>query len=116
MGRGGDELDIAWIPCYHVSMILSFRDRGTEDVYNGLETRKARAACPAELWEVAFRKLDVLYQTEDLETLKVPPGNRLEALHGDRKGQHSIRINSQYRICFRWSSAGAEDVEIVDYH
>ena len=97
-------------------MILSFHGRGTEDVYHGLDTRKARGTCPVEIWETAFRKLDALYQSDDLESLKVPPGNRLEALHGNRKGQHSIRINSQYRVCFRWTSAGAEDVEIVDYH
>jgi len=64
----------------------------------------------------ALRKLDVLHQARDLNDLRAPPGNRLEALAGDRRGQHSIRINDQWRICFRWTHAGPEDVEIVDYH
>ena len=65
---------------------------------------------------VAERKLTQLHSAETLEFLRSPPGNRLEALKGDREGQHSIRINSQYRVCFRWTSEGPEDVEIVDYH
>ena len=65
---------------------------------------------------MAQRKLDQLNQAEILKDLRAPPANRLEALKGDRKGQHSIRINDQYRVCFRWTDAGPEDVEIVDYH
>lgn len=65
---------------------------------------------------VARRKLRQLQIATRLDDLRVPPGNRLEALHGDRFGQHSIRVNDQYRVCFRWTAAGAEDVEIVDYH
>jgi len=65
---------------------------------------------------VAQRKLDQLNQAKELLDLRVPPNNRLEALKGDRRGQHSIRINDQYRVCFRWTEAGPEDVEIVDYH
>lgn len=97
-------------------MILSFADPGTEDLYHGEVTRKARSTCPQEIWDVARRKLDQIHWSRELDSLKVPPGNRLEVLRGDRAGQHSIRINQQYRICFRWTEEGAEDVEIVDYH
>lgn len=97
-------------------MIRSFRDRGTEDVFNGENTPAARKACPQEAWERARRKLDQLNQAAVLEDLRVPPGNRLEALKGDRGGQYSIRINDQYRVCFRWTDRGPEDVEITDYH
>lgn len=97
-------------------MIRSFADKGTEDVFNGLNTKAARRTCPHELWAVAGRKLDQLDSVESLEELRIPPGNRLEALVGARRGQHSIRINERYRICFRWTSDGPSDVEIVDYH
>ena len=97
-------------------MIASFADAGTQDVFNGRDTRATRRACPPDLWNVAWRKLDQLHSVTRLDGLRAPPGNRLEALKGDRKGQHSIRINRQYRICFRWSGFGAESVEIVDYH
>ncbi|HEV8045031.1 MAG TPA: type II toxin-antitoxin system RelE/ParE family toxin [Rubrobacter sp.] len=97
-------------------MIASFRDEGTEDVFDGRDTKKARRACPQNLWRVARRKLDQINQSADLEDLPVPSGNRLEPLAGDREGQHSIRINEQYRVCFAWTEGGAEEVEIVDYH
>ena len=97
-------------------MIQSFRDRGTRDVFDRTNSKRAAKACPPELWSVARRKLDQLNQAEDLEDLRIPPRNRLEALKGDRKGQHSIRINDQFRACFRWTKAGPEDVVIVDYH
>lgn len=97
-------------------MIQSFADPGTEDVFNGRPTRAGRRACPAALLAVARRKLDQLDATVSLAALRVPPGNRLEALKGDRQGQHSIRINDQYRVCFRWTDAGPAEVEIVDYH
>ena len=97
-------------------MIRAFRDAGTEDVFNGRNTRQARKACPSSLWAVAVRKLEQLDSAEVLEDLRIPPGNRLEALAGDRKGQHSVRINDQYRICFFWTAAGPDEVEIVDYH
>lgn len=71
---------------------------------------------PRGLWKVAVRKLDQLDAAVALDDLRVPPGNRLEALKVDRLGQHSIRINNQYRICFKWSESGAAEVEIVDYH
>jgi proteic killer suppression protein len=96
-------------------MIVSFRDKGTEDVFNGQASKAATKSCPAILWRVARRKLDRLDSVIRLDELRVPPGNRLETLAGDRKGQHSVRINDQYRICFVWTDAGPADVEIVDY-
>lgn len=97
-------------------MIESFADRATEDVYDGVDSRGARRACPTRIWGVARRKLDMLVAAESLDDLRRPPANRLERLRGDRAGQHSIRINEQYRICFRWTANGAADVEIADYH
>ena len=97
-------------------MIRGFKDRGTEDVFNGKDTPAARRTCPRSIWSTAFRKLDQIDSAAELGDLSVPPGNRLVALKGDRKGQHSVRINEQFRICFRWTEAGADEVEIVDYH
>jgi len=97
-------------------VIRGFKDRGTEDVFNGKNTPAARRTCPRSIWSTAFRKLDQIDSAAELGDLSVPPGNRLEALKGDRKGQHSVRINEQFRICFRWTEAGADEVEIVDYH
>jgi len=97
-------------------MIESFKDQATEDIFNGKTSRRARKACPQAIWRIAARKLDQLDAVIALEELKVPPGNRLEALSGNRKGQYSIRINEQYRICFIWGESGPEDVEITDYH
>lgn len=97
-------------------MIRTFADQGTEDVFDGKNTAAARRSCPKSLWNVAYRKLDQLDSAIELADLRLPPGNRLEALKGDRKSQHSIRINEQYRICFKWKDAGPEEVEIVDYH
>ncbi len=97
-------------------MIVSFHDAGTEDVFNGRDTRKARRACPPVLWRVAQRKLSYMADVSELRDLKAPPGNNLEAFVDDRADQHSIRINQQYRICFRWTPEGATQVEIVDYH
>ena len=97
-------------------MIASFRDGGTEDVFDGRSSRAARQACPQSLWRVARRKLDQLNRASRLEDLAVPPGNQLERLRRDRAGQHSIRINDQYRVCFRWETGYAYDVEITDYH
>jgi toxin HigB-1 len=112
----GDLNKIAWVPCYYAIMIQSFASPGTEDIFNGIDSRIARKTCPQCLWKVAFRKLDQLDSVTTLEELKIPPGNNLEALKGERKGQCSIRINDQYRICFVWKPAGPDDVEIVDYH
>ena len=97
-------------------MIQSFENTGTEDIFNGKDTRAARRLCPASLWRLAARKLERLDTIEYLQELRTPPGNRLEVLRGDRRGQHSIRINDQYRICFTWTDAGPRNVEIVDYH
>jgi toxin HigB-1 len=97
-------------------MIIAFSSSGTEDIFNGLDTKDARATCPQILWKVAVRKLDQLDSVTSLNDLKVPPGNQLEALKGDRMGQFSIRINKQFRICFVWTALGPDQVEIVDYH
>lgn len=97
-------------------MIRSFADRGTEDIFDGAETRAARGTCPKTLWPIARRKLDQLNRVRDVVELAIPPGNRLERLRRDRAGQHSIRINDQYRICFRWENGHADQVEIADYH
>jgi len=97
-------------------MITGFADQGTEDVFNGVNSSAARRSCPWALVRVASRKLDLLDSAVALNDLSVPPGNRLEALRGDREGQHSIRINERYRICFGWSETEANHVEIVDYH
>lgn len=97
-------------------MIQGFRNRGVEDIFNGINSRSARQTCPETLWRVAARKLDQLDSVETLNELSIPPGNRLEELSGKRQGQHSIRINEQYRICFLWTKSGPDLVEIVDYH
>ncbi len=93
-------------------MIRSFRDKGSEKLFN----REPSRAVPNALRSAALRKLLILDAAENIEDLRVPPGNRLEKLKGDRAGQHSIRINDRYRICFVWRSGAADDVEIVDYH
>lgn len=97
-------------------MIRSFRDSATQDVFDGRSSKKARRAVPHTLWGVAARKLEQLDSVVALDELRIPPKNRLEALKGDRREQHSIRINDQYRICFVWTELGPEHVEIVDYH
>ncbi len=97
-------------------MIRSFRDRGTEDLFYGRSTKAARQTLPESLWKKAATKLDAIDSAGVLDDLRIPPGNQLEALKGDRRGQHSIRIDRQYRICFQWTDAGPEDVEVVDYH
>ena len=97
-------------------MIESFADKATEDIFNGVNSTAARRLLPRELCRVAYRKLDQIDSATTLDDLRVPPGNRLEALKGERSGQHSIRINDQYRICFEWTLNGASGVEIVDYH
>jgi len=97
-------------------MIVSFKDQGTEDIFNGKNTKVARKICSSHLWKIAIRKLDQLDSVIALDELRIPPGNRLEWLIGSRKDQHSIRINEQYRICFSWTTSGPEHVEIVDYH
>ena len=97
-------------------MIVSFKDRASEDIFNGINSTAARKACVQTLWRVAVRKLDQLDSVQSLEELKVPPGNRLEILSGDRTGEYSIRINKQYRICFLWGESGPYNVEVCDCH
>lgn len=93
-------------------MIQSFADKDTERLWNRDRVR----SIDSRIHSVALRKLRQLGYAQSLDELRIPPGNRLEALKGDRRGQHSIRINDQWRICFRWTAAGPEEVEIVDYH
>jgi len=93
-------------------MIVSFRDDETATIWSGHRSRKL----PPDIQDAAFRKLRLLNNAKRLEDLRVPPANRLEALKGDRKGQYSIRINQQWRICFAWRQNNAHEVEIVDYH
>lgn len=97
-------------------MIKSFHNKGTEDIFNGENSKDARKLCPRSIWNIATRKLDQLDSVQSLEELRIPPGNMLEALKGNRKDQYSIRINEQYRICFKWSEEGPSAVEITDYH
>ncbi len=92
-------------------MIVSFADADTEKLFQSVSVRRFR-----NIERVARRKLLQLHAAPELASLKVPPGNQLEALKGDRKGQHSIRVNDQWRICFIWRKDGAHYVEIVDYH
>ncbi|MDX5895397.1 type II toxin-antitoxin system RelE/ParE family toxin [Rubrobacter radiotolerans] len=94
-------------------MIRSFRDKDTERVW---ARGRPRRRLDAGTQRAALRKLAILDAAESLDDLRVPPGNRLERLKGDREGQHSIRINRQWRVCFVWTDAGPEDVEITDYH
>ncbi len=96
-------------------MIASFADRATEALFHG-ETGKATRRIPSDIRSVAVRKLDLLNAAHELQDLRVPPGNRLEALKGELKGRHSIRINDQWRVVFRWENGDAHDVEIDDYH
>lgn len=96
---------------YYLIMIISFKCSDTEALSKGRRIRRF-----VNFERIALRKLRQLQVAQILSDLRVPPGNRLESLKGNRKGQHSIRINDQFRICFRWSKAGATDVEIVDYH
>jgi proteic killer suppression protein len=93
-------------------VIKSFADKLTAAVFAGEQAKKL----PPEIQQTARRKLKLIDAATSLDALRVPPSNRLELLKGDRKGQYSIRINPQWRICFRWEKDGAADVEIVDYH
>lgn len=104
-------LDVINVAQYYGPMIISFKDKDTELLNDGV-----RVARFAAFERIALRKLRQLQIANTLDDLRVPPGNRLEALKGDRKGQYSIRINDQYRVCFTWMDGGAQNVEIVDYH
>lgn len=96
-------------------MIASFADKATEALFHG-ETGKAVRLIPSDIRSVAARKLDLLNAAHELQDLRVPPGNRLQALKGDLRGKHSIRINDQWRLVFRWKDGDAHEVEIDDYH
>jgi proteic killer suppression protein len=96
-------------------VIRSFRDQRTEDVWNGESNARTRRL-PPKILNIAPRKLDMLNAAATLDDMRAPPGNRLEALGGDLAGFHSIRINAQWRIVFRWTPSGPEDVQIIDYH
>jgi len=106
------EIDNDNVKRYHWVVIQSFRDKDTERLFNRQPVRKLGS----NVQRTALRKLRQLDAAVSLEDLRVPPGNRLERLHGDRSGQHSIRVNDQWRICFQWIGGDAHDVEIVDYH
>ena len=97
-------------------MIRSFRNRGTEDVFNGRDSKAARRVCPTELWPAARRRLSQLEYAATLGDLRLPTSNRLHPLWAERASQHSISINKEYRICFEWTESGPEHVEITDYH
>lgn len=96
-------------------MIVSFGDRATEDLYHGRPTKRARQF-PHDIVGLALVKLDMVNGAVAILDLKSPPGNRLEALKGDRRGFHSIRVNDQWRVVFRWENGGAHDARLMDYH
>ena len=97
-------------------MIQNFQDNETQDIYNGTISKRALRRLPGHLWDIAYRKFYALDNAMSLKDLNAPPSNRLELLKGNRRGQYSIRINDQYRICFSWDDEGPASVEIVDYH
>jgi proteic killer suppression protein len=96
-------------------VIQDFADAATEDLFHGISSKAARKI-PQNLWTVAHRKLDMLNAAQGLVDLTAPPANRLEALRGDWKGYHSIRVNDQYRVVFKWAEGHARRVQIIDYH
>jgi proteic killer suppression protein len=96
-------------------MIASFADATTEDIFNGDDTKAARKI-PKGIWPVVFRKLDMLQAATSLLDLRSPPSNHLEALKGNLRGKHSIRVNDQFRIVFAWNDGHASDVQVIDYH
>ncbi len=95
---------------------MEIRERGTADIFNGIDSKAARKTCPSTLHRVTARKLQAINAASTLTDLRVPSGNKLHVLTSDRAGQHAIAINDQYRICFRWIDGEAVDVEITDYH
>lgn len=105
-------IDVTNVVRYHQFMIVNFRDDDAELLW---DTGKSRRS-PADIRTTAWKKLAILNAAVELDNLRIPPGNKLEALKKDRKGQHSIRINDQWRVCFKWRGNNAHDVEIVDYH
>jgi proteic killer suppression protein len=103
------------VKCVPFIVILTFADKTTEDVFNGLHSKSARRV-PQTVWAVAARKLDMLNAAADLRDLRIPPANRLKALKGEWSGYHSVRVNEQFRIVFQWIDGNAKNVEITDYH
>jgi toxin HigB-1 len=97
-------------------MIISFKNQGAEDIFDGKNTKASRKTLPTHLCKIATRKLDQLDSIKTIDELKVPPGNRFESLSGDREGEYSIRINQKYRVCFKWKNESPSEVEITDYH
>ncbi|MEO6913709.1 MAG: type II toxin-antitoxin system RelE/ParE family toxin [Candidatus Baltobacteraceae bacterium] len=95
---------------------MEFSDLGTQDIYDGLDSARARKTLPRSLQAKAQNELSIMSFAESVGDLRAPPSNHLEKLRGDRRGQHSIRINDRYRICFRWGNGEAVDIEIADYH
>lgn len=96
-------------------MIINFGDKTTEDIFNGLDSKAARTI-PQVIWKVACRKLDMVNAASEIRDLRIPPANRLEKLKGNYSEYHSIRINDQYRVIFKWNNQNAENVMILDYH
>ncbi len=109
--RSRDSFDLNHAQRYYRKVIVSFKSAETEALSNGRRVKRFES-----IESVARRRLRQLQIANRLQDLRVPPGNRLEALKGDRAGQHSIRVNDQFRVCFRWTAEGAHDVEIADYH
>ena len=105
-------LDVNNVVRYYLIMIKTFRDKETEKIFNRHFSKKF----PPDIQHQARRKLVMLDAAPELNALRIPPGNRLEALKGNRKGQHSILINDQWRVCFKWKEGNSYDVEITDYH
>jgi toxin HigB-1 len=97
-------------------MIISFADEETQDIYDNIRSKKSRKRLSIDLFRVAQRKLDMIDSASDIKDLKSPPSNHLEVLKGNLKGMHSIRVNAQYRVVFKWTTKGAEKVKITDYH
>jgi len=96
-------------------VIRSFKRQSSEDIFNGINSKDVRRACPPSLCRITARKLDQLDSVVSIDELRIPPGNHLEVLIGDRSGQYSIHINDHYRICFSWKETGPVEVEVVDY-
>lgn len=96
-------------------MIASFADKTTQDIFDGLNSKEARRI-PRDIWRIVARKLDMIQGANELRDLLAPPGNRLEALKGNLKGFHSVRVNDQYRTIFHWSGNAAHEVRVTDYH
>jgi len=103
-------------PAIMESVVRSFGERGAEAIFDDVDFEAARKTCPRNLWKMARRELDQINRVKDLIELVALPGKGLERLRADRNGQHSIRINDQYRVCFRWEAGDVDEVEIADYH